>query len=258
MSGKTSTYAALNNLSRTDSDIFWYGTTRPCVSLAATRPLPRCCHTDARNQDSLLASIWVSHPQASLVWLTIWNKIKNRFGANCANEQLANTYSTTADPTKTLCRQYNVVLYHSKIFTSVPYAGKENTKEVSPVCFSYFCLFMCRIKAIIRATSRLNSGGLVRGVPMTWCLVLCLGTHHTPLPGTGSAWKTSTSTVPLSLEIIVVLSAAGCGGMTIVHEVQRAGEEAAQKKLPYSFHNSSNHVLFFVFIFCCSSPCASV
>lgn len=252
MSGKTSTYAALNNLSSTDSDIFWYGTTRPCVSLAATRPLPRCCRTDVRNQDSLLASIWASHPQASLVWLTIWNKIKNRFGANCANEQLANTYSTTADPTKTLCRQYNVVLYHSKIFTSVSYAGKENTKEVSPVCFSYFCLFMCWIKAIIRATSRLNSGGLsARRVPMAWCLVLCLGTHHAPFPGTGSAWKTSTSTVPLSSEIIVVLSAAGCGGMTIVHEVQQAGEEAAQKKTPIQFPQQQQQPcpFFFVFIF---------
>lgn len=81
----------------------------------------------------------------------------------------------------------HVVLYHSKIFTSVPYTGKENNAGSLSVCvFFLFCFFhspVCLCEELrqssgpphgwTRGEGPVHGAGSYRAV-----LGVCLGTHH--------------------------------------------------------------------------------
>lgn len=77
---------------------FCMGTFAHAFSLAATRPLSRCCPIMGGIRQ-FVASILSEPPQASLVWLTIWNKIKNRFQGLTA-QRAASYTSIVRQPTQ--------------------------------------------------------------------------------------------------------------------------------------------------------------
>lgn len=112
----------LNNLSSTDSDIFLYmGPLAHAFPWLRRVHYPLCCRFFYRDKSVSSWPAFLSEPpigQPCLVDNMKQDK-KLDFGANCVNEQLANTYSTTADPTKTLCRQYtlfSIIVKYSHLF----------------------------------------------------------------------------------------------------------------------------------------------